>query len=95
MPGTTHAVGTTATEAEILAATQAAIAAGKDPFGDDDDTAAAADDAGEGNSAAAALNQEAAGQEGELTAEQLAAIAAEGEEGKDKPMAGNQGRKPR
>ena len=43
---TTHAVGTTATEAEVLAATQAAIAAGKDPFGDDDDdTTAAADDA--------------------------------------------------
>lgn len=34
------AIGTTAAEAAVLAATQAAIEAGKDPFGDDDDDSA-------------------------------------------------------
>jgi len=77
MPSTTHAVGTTAAEAEVLAATQAAIEAGGDPFGDNDDGS----EAGDGNSAAAALNS--GGEDStdeELTAEQLAAIAEEGEQ---------------
>lgn len=47
---TTNVIGTTPAEAEVLAATAAALAAGKDPYGDDDD-----DD----NSAATALSADA------------------------------------
>lgn len=80
MPNPALPIGTTQSEAEVLAATEAALAAGNDPFGDndDDDTPAAdladdtpADDGGE-NSAAAALLADAAP---ELTAEQQEAIA--------------------
>lgn len=85
----THIAGTTTTEAEVLAATAAALAAGGDPFGDEDDDAtpvAAADDADDdddddddtGNTAPGTELQ--AGEEPpaeELSAEALAAIAAE------------------
>lgn len=69
-----HAVGTTSTEAEVLAATQAAIAAGADPFGDDDTGVTTEDDQASNGAADAASP---AGDEG-LTAEQLDAIAGEG-----------------
>jgi len=85
---TTHAVGTTATEAEVLAATQAAIAAGKDPFGDeDDDTTVAAAEADTGTDTEDEADEQAAagdeakpedeGADEALSAEALEAIAAD------------------
>lgn len=91
MKTNTTTVGTTQAEADVLAATAAAIAAGQDPFGDGDDeqpesttTAAAAEE--EGTTTAAAgedANGEKSGEEEvagdeedtDLTPEQLAAIA--------------------
>lgn len=88
------AIGTTAAEAAILASTQAAIAAGKDPFGDDDDdesatvalsgdedaddTADAADDADAEDDAADDADA-ATDADADLTPEQLAAVAADAE----------------
>ena len=78
MPNPALPIGTTQSEAEVLAATEAALAAGADPFGDNDDdtptagTADTAADDGDGNSAAAALSADT---DTDLTAEQLAAIA--------------------
>jgi len=85
------AIGTTSTEAEILAATAQALADGHDPLGDDDDegqteikSATVADLIGddEGEAGGAGADSGAAGtvvDEGgaALTAEQLAAIAAD------------------
>jgi len=84
----THIAGTTLAEAEILAATAAALAAGGDPFGDDgDDEDTQAADAGdddtgdtggdENNTAPGAELPAEAGAAGELSAEALAAIADE------------------
>lgn len=91
MSTTTPTVGTTQAEADVLAATAAAIAAGQDPFGDGDDeqpesttTAAAAEEEGTTTAAAEEVaNGEKSGEEEvagddddtDLTPEQLAAIA--------------------
>jgi hypothetical protein len=93
MKTTTPTVGTTQAEADVLAATAAAIAAGQDPFGDGDDeqpesttTAAAAEEEGTTTTAAGEdANGEKSGEEEvagdeedtDLTPEQLAAIAGE------------------
>ena len=91
MNARTNAIGTTDSEAEALAATAAAIAAGADPFGDEDDTAGAAageaaaagsdaDDETDDAGTAAADTKDApadGADDGDLTAEALAAIAAD------------------
>jgi len=96
---TTNVIGTTPAEAEVLAATAAALAAGKDPYGDDDDddnsaaTALSADadadtDADAGADAGADDDTDDDAPTGDaadeaLTPEQLAAIA--GDEAGDEP----------
>lgn len=92
MKTTTPTVGTTQAEADVLAATAAAIAAGQDPFGDDSEeeeapaATEAAVEAGEGATATTAEGDETTTTTGEgqgegetLTPEQLAAIAADDE----------------
>lgn len=89
------AIGTTAAEAAVIAATQAAIAAGKDPFGDDDDdesaTAALSGEADEADADEASTDADAGDESDEatdaddatdaadLTPEQLAAVAGDAE----------------
>lgn len=75
-------IGTTTAEAEVLAATAAAIAAGQDPFGDDgestnDENNSSAD--GDGASEIAEGEGDGEGEGDALTPEQLAAIAADEE----------------
>lgn len=75
MNARTNPVGTTQSEAEVLAATAAALEAGGDPFGDDDtDAPAAADDADE-NPTAADENDDEAAQGATLHLETVAVVA--------------------
>jgi hypothetical protein len=95
------AIGTTAAEAAIIAATQAAVAAGKDPFGDDDDdnsaTVALLADGADADGAEGADDADADADQGDepgtesdaadadLTAEQLEAVAADASEASAAP----------
>jgi hypothetical protein len=83
----THMIGTTTAEADALAATAAMLAAGKDPFGDDDETtvvdgeadtgAGAIDEADDQAAAGEKSKDEAESADDALSAEALAAIAAD------------------